>query len=245
VTFSTGFVFVVALAGQIVFLIGPRNLGRLAIGRYQKPRELTADVMFVDLRGSTRLAELLGHGEYSALLRDFFIDASRAVHEARGEIYQYVGDEMIIVWPDGRAAGRWLDCFVRVRASIDAQRRKYMARYSIVPEFKAGVHSGSVIVTEVGVLQRALVYHGDVLNTAARIQGKCNETEFDLLVSEAVWSQLSPTDRARFASIGPVTLKGKEGMVELYGLIGSRVVAAGARGEASRRGDTGSRDRGP
>jgi adenylate cyclase len=188
------------------------------MGRYQKPRELTAEVMFVDLRGSTGIAEALGHERYSSLLRDFFLDTSRAVHEARGEIYQYVGDEVVIVWPGARAAGRWLSCFSEMHASIVSRHDEYMARYGIVPEFKAGVHGGTVIVTEVGTLQRALVYHGDVLNTAARIQAKCNDVGCDLLTSEIALSRLTPPERARFEPVGPVGLRGKAETVHLYRL---------------------------
>ena len=219
--FSTVFVFIVTLVAQVVFLIGPRNFGRLVIGRYQRPRELTAEVMFVDLRGSTGIAERLGHERYSALLRDFFLDTSRAVHEARGEIYQYVGDEVVIVCPADKVAGRWVDCFLGMRSSIEGRREEYMHRHGIVPEFKAGVHSGSVVVTEVGVLQRALVYHGDVLNTAARIQARCNESGADLLASQEAIARLSSHDRSRFAHIGQAVLQGRAGPVDLFALSAS------------------------
>jgi adenylate cyclase len=216
--FTTVFVFISTFFAQLVLLVGTRNFGRLIIGRYRRPREVRAEFMLVDLRGSTSIAETLGHERYSAFLRDFFIDISSAIHEAGGEVYQYIGDEVVIVWPGGRAAGHWLECFNAMRAAVAAERARYESKYGVVPEFKAGVHAGVVVVTEIGTLQRAHVYHGDVLNTAARIQDKCNETGFDLLVSKEALSSVAPSRQAGFTPMGPVPLRGKAATVEVFAL---------------------------
>jgi len=216
--FTTAFAFFATFTAHIVLLVGTRNFGRLITGRYRKPRELDAVFMFVDLRGSTAIAERLGHERYSAFLRDFFTDVSGPVHEARGEVYQYVGDEVVVVWPRQRDASRWLECFRGMRSAVEAERATYEARYGMVPEFKAGVHAGPVVVSEVGTLQRAHVYHGDVLNTAARLQSKCNETGFDLLVSDAGMRFLSPPEREGFTAVGSMTLRGRSGPVAVLGL---------------------------
>jgi adenylate cyclase len=216
--FTTVFAFFATFSAHVVLLVGTRNFGRLVTGRYRKPRELDAVFMFVDLRGSTGIAERLGHERYSAFLRDFFTDISGPIHQAKGEVYQYVGDEVVIVWPGRREASRWLQCFLDMRAAMEAERATYEARYGMLPEFKAGVHVGPVVVSEVGTLQRAHVYHGDVLNTAARLQAKCDETGFDLLVSEAGIDPLSPTQREGFMPVGAVSLRGRSGPVAVLGL---------------------------
>jgi class 3 adenylate cyclase len=174
--------------------------------------------MFVDLRSSTSIAERLGHERYSAFLRDFFNDVADAIHRTRGEVYQYVGDEIVIVWPGDRGSSRWLACFESMRDALAAAAAGYQARYGAVPEFKAGVHGGQVVVTEVGTLRRAHVYHGDVLNAASRIQAKCNETGFGLLASKEVVARMSPGDAARFDEVGDVLLEGKSEGVIIYGL---------------------------
>lgn len=93
----------------------------------------------------------------------------------------------------------------------------YMETYGAIPEFKAGVHDGLVITTEVGTLQRAHVYHGDVLNTAARIQAKCNEEGYDLLVSESLVSAIRLGRRKEFDKVGTVLLRGKNEGAVIYG----------------------------
>lgn len=216
-TFSTLLIGMSALTAQVVLLVGTRNFARLLSGRYQRPRELDATFMFVDLRGSTALAERLGHDRYSALLRDFFDDMAHAVHASRGEVYQYVGDEVVVVWPTRAGADRWLSCFRRMQSAVSAAAGTYMERYGTIPEFKAGVHAGAVIVTEVGALQRAHVYHGDVLNTAARIQAECNAAGFDLLASEAALRSLPERGGGEWASLGQVELRGKAEAVAVFG----------------------------
>lgn len=217
--FSTLFIFFITFLVQIILLIGIRNFQRMILGKYRHPREVYAIFMFVDIRSSTTIAEKLGHEQFSAFLRDFFNDISAAIYEAKGEVYQYVGDEVIVVWPEGKAAieSYWLICYENMRAAIDKMTSVYMESYGLVPEFKAGVHDGLVITTEVGTLQRAHVYHGDVLNTAARIQSKCNEMGFDLLVSKSLISVMRLDRRKEFEKVGTVELRGKTEEVVIYG----------------------------
>jgi len=215
--FTTAFAFFATFTAHVVLLVGTRNFGRLVTGRYRKPRELDAVFMFVDLRDSTGIAERLGHERYSAFLRDYFSDLSTPIHKAKGEVYQYVGDEVVVVWPGRREARRWLECFTGMRAAVDAERGRYEASYGVVPFFKAGVHAGPVVVSEVGTLQRAHVYHGDVLNAAARLQERCNETGYDLLASQAGVELLSPDERRGLEVVGTVGLRGRSGPIEVLG----------------------------
>jgi len=61
-----------------------------------------------------------------------------------------------------------------------------------------------------------LAYHGDVLNTAARIQGECNEYQKKLLVSEQVKIQFEKEPKYNFEFLGDVILKGKAKSVNIY-----------------------------
>ena len=95
--FSVLIVFLITLIVQVTLLIGEQNMRRLLLGRFHQPRELKATFLFVDLHSSTSIAEQLGHRQFSAFLRDFFRDISPAIRTAKGEIYQYIGDEVIVV----------------------------------------------------------------------------------------------------------------------------------------------------
>jgi adenylate cyclase len=217
--FSTVFAFLTMFSVHIVLLVGTRNFARLVFGKYRRPRELYAVFMFVDLRDSTSIAERLGHVRFSAFLSEFFNELSDPIHGAKGEVYQYVGDEVVVVWPgERRARGpQWLECYEAMQASVAAAVPSFSERYGCAPEFKAGAHCGHVMVTEVGTLQRAHVYHGDILNTAARIRDFCNESGFNLLVSEALAATLAPARHAEFERIASLQLRGKEEEVVLFG----------------------------
>lgn len=233
--FSTLFFFPTVFTAQLVLLVGTRNFGRLILGKYRQPREIYAVFMFVDIRASTTIAERLGHERFSAFLRDFFNDISSAIHEAKGEVYQYVGDEVVIVWPGDQAlkGPYWFACYKAMRAALEKVAPVYRESYGVTPVFKAGVHGGLVVVTEVGTLQRAHVYHGDVLNTASRIQAKCNEAGYDLLVSESLVAGIRSGRRDEFERVGAVPLRGKTEEVVIYGFRApADPSAAGARGSA-------------
>jgi adenylate cyclase len=57
---------------------------------------------------------------------------------------------------------------------IAEQHEAYQRAYGVVPSFKAWAHGGAVTTVLVGTQHREMVYHGDVLNTNARIQAQCN-----------------------------------------------------------------------
>jgi adenylate cyclase len=105
-----------------------------------------------------------------------------------------------------------------MQKEIDKKANIYITKYGLVPEFKAGVHGGVVVASEIGNLKRAHAYHGDVLNTAARIQAKCNELGYDLLVSKSMFTEISAKLRKAFCRIGALPLRGKQKEVIVYGL---------------------------
>ena len=71
-------------------------------------------------------------------------------------------------------------------------------------------------VAEVGEIKKELAYHGDVLNTASRIQSTCNEYQKKLLVSEGIKTHFEKQPSYGFEFLGDVILKGKEKSVNIY-----------------------------
>ncbi len=86
---------VLAFFVQISRMVGPDVLMKFIRGRYLRPTQEDRVFMFLDLKGSTAIAEKLGP-TYYRLLNDFFHDLSHPVLMARAEIYQYVGDEVVL-----------------------------------------------------------------------------------------------------------------------------------------------------
>lgn len=215
--FTFFFIVLMLFFFQVILLIGRANFFRLILGLYHQPREVYRIFMFVDLKSSTSIAEKLTNKVYSAFIKDYFFDISDAIMMFSGEIYQYVGDEIIVVWPIGKPNSDCIHSFFKMVEIIDRKRSSYQAKYGIVPEFKAGIHGGQVVVTSVGKQKKEIVYHGDVLNTTSRIEGKCNELNQKLLISEEMFNYLDLED-FNLEEKGEIELKGKANKLSLYGV---------------------------
>lgn len=181
------------------------------LGKYSTPREEARIFMFLDLKSSTTIAEELGHRDYFSFLNEFFADATDAILETDGQVYQYVGDEIVISWTmeKGLRNNNALHCFFKIRERIGRLQDKYKKAYGYVPEFKAGLHFGPVTSGEVGVLKRDIVFSGDVLNTAARIQSECNKLDAEFLASDDLLNKFKKDKKFFFDPVGEIDLRGK------------------------------------
>ncbi|UZR97923.1 adenylate/guanylate cyclase domain-containing protein [Chondrinema litorale] len=200
----------------IDLMLGPRNLGKLLQGKFYYPHEEERIFMFLDLQSSTQLAEKLGHIKYSMLIQDCFNDLS-VVIENEAAVYQYVGDEVILTWKlkDGLRKHNCIQAYFNYNNQLLKRKAYYEEKYNCLPFFKAGVNSGIVTVTEVGSIKKEIAYHGDTLNTAARIQGKCNHFQQGILISETLKMQLFPNSFL-IEEMGNIPLRGKMEEVTIY-----------------------------
>ena len=200
--------------------VGPGQLTALMTGRYQRPRSENRVFLFVDLKGSTTIAETLGHERYSRLLQDCFHELSDAVLRFGAQIYQYVGDEVVLTWPADQedAHSLCIQTYFAFHDRLDAKRPWYEEQFGVAPEFRAGAESGLVTAAEVGDVKREIAYHGDPLNTAARLQELCKAYGQRILVSEGVGRGLPEHSGFKTEWQGNVRLRGKAEAVPVYGV---------------------------
>ncbi len=204
---------------QVRRYVGRGRIIQFLTGKYIHPTWENNLIMFVDLKASTTLADSLDTKIYSEFIRDFISDISEPIYLYHGRIYQYVGDEVVVYWKlnkNKRKNTRPIRCFVGMMDIIDKRKDYYLERYGLIPEFKAGMHGGPLIVAEVGELKKEIAFHGRVMNTTARIQEKCNELKTNFLISENILSEteLAP-DFVPFSQ-GKFLLKGKVEKIELF-----------------------------
>jgi adenylate cyclase len=198
--------------------IGDRVMFNLIMGKYHNPRVENRIFMFLDMKDSTTHAENLGHIKFSSLIQDSLNDLTSAIIEHKVEVYQYVGDEAVLTWNmhNGFEHANCLQVYYTFKQTLNSRKEYYENTYGFVPFFKAGVHLGEVTVSEVGIIKREIAYHSDVLNTAARIQGKCNEFEAELLISETLKNEMENNKYYSFEHIGGISLKGKQQLVNIF-----------------------------
>lgn len=200
---------------------GEGNIWNMIRGRYQTPKQEQRIFMFVDLNSSTTIAEQLGDEKYHQLLKEFFADITNPILDNKGEIYQYVGDEVVITWTfeNGIKNIRCIDCFFDMKKEIEKYRAKYLEKYGLLPGFKAGIHCGKVVAGEVGIIKRDITFSGDVLNTTSRIQGKCKEFNVEIIASEDLLNAANVTKKYSTPFLGSIKLRGKEKDIQLSTII--------------------------
>lgn len=220
------FLFLIFSILLITFVIqvnkkfGPGNLLKLIIGKYHNPKDEYRIFLFLDLKDSTAIAEKLDHNKYSQLLQNCYHDLTDIVIKYNADIYQYVGDEVVLSWnkKDGLKSLNSIKLFFAFKNKLVERKQFYLKHFDVFPEFKGGMDSGVVTVAEVGDIKRELAYHGDVLNTASRIQDQCKVYENDLLISENLEKSLIKLNGFTQELVGEVNLRGKEHIVKIYSI---------------------------
>jgi adenylate cyclase len=220
VLFSLAAAFVFAFIQDVNSLLGQNVLINFITGRYYAPRVESRVFLFIDMEGSTGLAERLGPLAFHRLLNRFVLDLTRPIVAARGEIHRYVGDELIATWKleEGTTDGR---CVVACFAAIDQLARHapdYRREFGVAVAVRAGLHCGPVVTGEMGSERKEIVFLGDTVNTTARIQELCRETGDRVLASADLVDRLELPPGIAKRSLGDLRLRGKGADLALYAL---------------------------
>ena len=219
VVLSVGMLFVL----QMNRMVGANVLRYFVAGRYHQPTAEERIFLFLDLEQSTTLAKRLGSARYFELLRRFVDDLTDPIVASRGEIYQYAGDEVVVTWPlvEGVRAANCVRCFFWSRDAVAREGARYTRDFGVVPRFRAGLHGGAVTAGELGDLRRQVVFVGDILNTAARLEEYAKRAGLDLVVSGSLLHRLELPPGVEARLCGELELRGKEARVAAYSLSGA------------------------
>ena len=205
---------------EVIDKYGPGGFWGMMRGKYLNPRIENRIFIFLDINNATTIAEQLGHTKYFRMLRDFFAEITIPLLANGGEIYQYVGDEVVLSWKNTPLNKQ--RCFRFLRQAFFLLKRReerFIKRYGVAPTFKAGIHSGEVTAGVIGVIKKDLVYSGDTLNTTARIRSKCHELEESFVVSGDFINDFSTPFAYKLNEIGEMEFKGKSEKEKLYSII--------------------------
>ena len=197
---------------------GPGSLIDLLTGKYYHPRNEELIFLFIDLKDSTTLAEKLGHDKYSTFIKECVHELTPIIQKYNARVYQYVGDEVILYWEmnEGFRQQNCLNIFFEFAATLKHRKDYYQSKYGEVPIFKAGMDAGVVTATEIGDIKREIAFHGDVLNTAARLEKKCNEFNEKIIVTQHVVDQVQSNNNYKFKFLSDLPLRGKTENVKFY-----------------------------
>jgi class 3 adenylate cyclase len=163
-------------------------------------RGSAATLLFTDIVGSTSQLERLGDDAWLDVLRRHYALVRGHVARHDGVVVQVLGDGFMVAFDDILHA---VDCAVAIQRSLTVPDALLRAPLRV----RMGIHSGPVI-REPGDV------HGRTVVLGARIAARADGEE--ILVSDAVASELMACARSRVAKRGDVALKGLRGMHAIY-----------------------------
>jgi adenylate cyclase len=208
------------LTFSIANIIGPRAFLNFVTGRYHSPVEEDRFILFVDIAGSTGLAERLGGLAIHRLLDRTFRLLTMAVVDYHGEVLNYVGDEVIVTWRErsGAIDCRPLRCFMAMRQELAQASGRLEREFGVVPRIRGSLHFGPVIVGEIGDVKRAIVFNGDVMNTTARLEELSRSVDGGFLASRTAMERFSSTPPFALRDLGRLSIRGRADGIDVFGI---------------------------
>ena len=218
--FAMALTLVFVIVSQAAGLVGRRTFRNLMLGRYRRPRAERRFFLFVDVIGSTAIAERLGPLQAHRFLAAVFSATAEPIAACHGEIYQYVGDEIVVTWTEeeGKQDARPLRCFFLMAQALLDQRESFRELFGVEPALRSALHLGDVIAGEVGEQRRAIVYHGDVMNTASRLEQATRELGCRFIASAAAIESFSLQQEFQLKDLGALSLRGRKQAIRAWAI---------------------------
>ena len=217
--YSVAISIFVNLALAITNLVGGRALVNFFTGRYHAPVEEERFVMFVDIAGSTTLAEQFGGVGIHRFLDRTFRLLSLPVVDHRGEVLAYVGDEMIVTWTerDGAKDARPLRCFLAMRDELARRSEQFEREFGAAPRIRGSQHFGPVIIGEIGDVKRAIVFNGDVMNTTSRLEALSRDIAGGFVASREAVERFASKPPVALCDLGRLPIRGRVDGIDAMG----------------------------
>jgi adenylate cyclase len=145
-------------------------------------------IMFLDVRGFTRISESRLPYDIVFLLNQFFGVIGAAIEAEGGWIDKYLGDGLLAVFGrdcDAQSACRQaLRAVRRIDTALDELNVRLMAEFGDRLDVGIGIHAGSLVLGRVGHAgSAALTVIGRTVNTAARLESLTKDKTCQLIVS--------------------------------------------------------------
>jgi adenylate cyclase len=164
-------------------------------------------VLFVDIVGSTSLADERPPDEVVSLLNKFFEVVIEVVHEYDGWINKFEGDAALAIW------GAPVEVDDMCTAALAAARVLGQRIADDVPDLQAGVgvSCGTVVAGNVGTTERyEYTVIGDPVNEAARLTEHAKEVPAHVVASKALVEAADESEAKRWTDLEPVTVRGRK-----------------------------------
>lgn len=201
----------------------PRRISPLRTGQ---ERYLVS--MFIDMRGSTKLAEKLLPFDTVYIVNQFLNVVSQAVTASGGQPNQFYGDGQLALFgltTDPQTACRQaLRAAARLAANVDDLNQVLVHDGREPIRFGIGIHGGVVIVGDIGNSDHMVFTAlGDAVNVAARLQDMTKVVGCETILSEEIHQRAGLPPDALPAQ--DAVIRGRAGTMRIHAVTKSSVLA--------------------
>ncbi len=222
------------VAPETAQLIWARKAEIFAQGKLE-PQELTATVLFMDIRSFTSISEKMPPRDLLNWLNNYLEAMTDCIMDHGGVVDKYIGDAIMAVFGvpfcHSEYAEIQQDALNAVAACIAMHEKLHEINQQLTIDgkplikFGIGLHTGQLVAGTVGGSRR-LNYSviGDAVNVAARLEAMNKEivsdSHFNLLVTERTFAYVR--DRYEGQKVGEIQLRGKKEETVIYAILGKK-----------------------
>ncbi|MEO6862056.1 MAG: adenylate/guanylate cyclase domain-containing protein, partial [Microcoleus sp.] len=222
------------VAPETAQLIWARKAEIFAQGELE-PQELTATVLFMDIRSFTSISEKMPARDLLNWLNNYLEAMTDCIMDHGGVVDKYIGDAIMAVFGVPFCHSEYSeiqqDALNAVAACIAMHEKLHEINQQLridhkpLIKFGIGLHTGQLIAGTVGGSRR-LNYSviGDAVNVAARLEAMNKEivsdSPFNLLVTGRTFAYVR--DRYEGQKVGAIQLRGKKEETVVYAILGEK-----------------------
>jgi adenylate cyclase len=105
-----------------------------------------------------------------------------------------------------------------MRDELSRDADQFDREFGAVPRIRGSLHFGPVIVGEIGDVKRAIVFNGDVMNTAARLEQLSRNVDGGFLASRAAMEQFGSAPLVPVRELGQLAIRGRADGIDVVGI---------------------------
>lgn len=191
-----------------------------------RSREARLTIMFTDIVGFTTLSESLSAQETADLLNRHFEILVACIEAEGGTVDKFLGDGLLAFWGAPDQVEHHADAALRaaraIGRAIAAENQKACKKGEPVIRLRIGIHSGPVIVGNIGTYERVnYTIVGDTVNVGQRIESAgrliAPDDEICILASDdTIAETLDEAEKQSVTDVGKYELRGRSEPVRLW-----------------------------
>jgi len=193
----------------------------LASGFTLGGKNITASVMFVDIRSFTAINEEHSPNETIELLNDYFAAIFEPINRHHGIVNNIMGDGMLAVFGATVKRDDYREqaalAAIEILEALKSFNERQGAAGKVQIQVGIGIASGELLAGYAGTQHRAAyTCIGDTVNLAARLESHTKEAKRPIVIEGVTRAGLP--DSIQVESLGEVLLRGRSQAIEVFAL---------------------------